>query len=384
MATRRPVLCPNCGSPVKKNGYCSNCHMSLAVLKKAYNTSNYHYNIGYDKAKARDLSGAIESLNTSLRYNKTNVEARNLIGLIYYEMGEVVTALSHWVMSVNYKADNNLAAKWLKELKKDATELENVDQLARKFNQALDYTYRGELDLAIIQLKTAIASNAHFVKGYLLLALLYIKLENYEKARVTLRRVLKIDKANPVAIHYLHEMGDSDENIIHMRAESVENDGLLDDDYLEEAAATSDDIPLVVTSKTRDNSFKNLLRDIVDKSKAKLVKTGEFGEIGFARYSGLYVIVGLVLGVLLLFFVIVPSQKKQLKEENEKIVKTYSEELASKNSTISELESQIDQMKKDAEKEKAKEKENKNPLPDYSNFEHGMSDEDIKDMINGE
>lgn len=383
MATRRPVLCLNCGAPVRKSGYCSGCYMHISVIKKAHNTSDYHYNVGYDKAMARDLSGAIESLNMSLRYNKRNVLARNLIGLIYYEMGEVVIALSHWVMSVNYEAGNNDASTWLKELKKDATELESVDQLAKKYNLALDYAYRGEYDLAIIQLKTAIASNAHFVKGYLLLALLYIKLENYEKARVTLRRVLKIDKANPVAIHYLHEMGDTDENIIHMRSESVENDGLLDEDYLEETTKTGD-IPLAVTSVTRDNSIKNLFRDIIDRSKTKLVKTGELGEIGFARYSGLYVLVGMILGVLLLFFIVVPKQKSKLQEENEKIIKTYSEELASKNSQISELEKQIDQINTDIAKEKEKEKNNKNPLPDYSKFEHGMSDEDIKDMINGE
>ena len=384
MATRRPVLCPNCGARVRKNGYCSGCYMHLSVIKKAYNTSNYHYNVGYDKAMARDLSGAIESLNMALRYNKRNVLARNLIGLIHYEMGEVVVALSHWVMSVNYQETNNDATRFLKELKKDATELENVDQLAKKYNMALDYAYRGEYDLAIIQLKSTIALNAHFVKGYLLLALLYIKLENYEKARVTLRRVLKIDKANPVAIHYLHEMGDTDENIIHMTSESVENDGLLDDDFLEEAAATKGDIPLVVTNVTRDNSLKNLFRDIIDKSKTKLVKTGEFGEIGFARYSGLYVLVGLVLGVFLLYFAVVPAQKKKLKAENEKIIKTYSEELADKNTQISELEKQIDQINTDYAKEKEKEKKNKNPLPDYSSFEHGMSDEDINDLMNGE
>ena len=101
MATRRPVLCSNCGAQVRKSGYCSACYMHIKVLRKAYNTSNYYYNIGYDKAAARDLSGAIESLHMSLRYNKKNVMTRNLLGLIYYETGEVVMALSHWVMSVN-------------------------------------------------------------------------------------------------------------------------------------------------------------------------------------------------------------------------------------------------------------------------------------------
>ena len=90
--TMRPVLCPHCGAQVRKNGYCSECYLPLSMLKKAQNTSNYYYNIGYDRASARDLSGAIESLLQALRYNKRNVPARNLLGLIYYEMGEAVQA----------------------------------------------------------------------------------------------------------------------------------------------------------------------------------------------------------------------------------------------------------------------------------------------------
>ena len=76
--TMRPVLCPHCGAQVRKNGYCSECYLPLSMLKKAQNTSNYYYNIGYDRASARDLSGAIESLLQALRYNKRNVPARNL------------------------------------------------------------------------------------------------------------------------------------------------------------------------------------------------------------------------------------------------------------------------------------------------------------------
>ena len=60
--------------------------------------SNAYYNDALEKAGVRDLSGAIESLKISLRFNKLNIDARNLLGLIYYEMGEVVTALTEWVI----------------------------------------------------------------------------------------------------------------------------------------------------------------------------------------------------------------------------------------------------------------------------------------------
>ena len=130
--TMRPVLCPHCGAQVRKNGYCSECYLPLSMLKKAQNTSNYYYNIGYDRASARDLSGAIESLLQALRYNKRNVPARNLLGLIYYEMGEAVQAMSEWVMSINYQQENNLATKYLKELKKDPARLESNSRTGRR------------------------------------------------------------------------------------------------------------------------------------------------------------------------------------------------------------------------------------------------------------
>lgn len=379
MATKRPVLCPNCGAQIRKNGYCSGCHMPMQVLRKAYNTSDYYYNVGYDKASARDLSGAIESLNMSLRYNKKNVMARNLIGLIYYEMGEIVMALSHWVLSVNYQTTNNLASHYLKELRQDPTQLDNVDQIAKKYNMALGYAQSDDYDLAIIQLKSTLSANPHFVKGYLLLSLIYIQRDNYEKARTTLRRVLKIDKANPVAIHYLHEMGSTDENIIQMRNESVEDDGLFEDDYTEEIAVSEEQ------AKNNGGSIgSQLIKAITDHYKENTVKMGAFGEVRFARYSGLYVIVGLMLGILLLFFVIVPSQKKKLKKENEQLTKEYSEELAVKNASITELKSEIDSLNAQIDNLLNMEVGTDNPVPDYSDIKSGMSDEDLQNMISNE
>ena len=376
--TMRPVLCPHCGAQVRKNGYCSECYLPLSMLKKAQNTSNYYYNIGYDRASARDLSGAIESLLQALRYNKRNVPARNLLGLIYYEMGEAVQAMSEWVMSINYQQENNLATKYLKELKKDPARLESVDQLARKFNMAIQYAHSEDYDLSILQLKSALSDNPHFVKGYLLLALLYIGTDNYEKARVTLRRVLKIDKANSLAVHYLREMGDAEENIIEMRKQNVDNDGLLDDDYLEEIVVTEDGRAPKKIEK------KNLFQEIKAKKDTSVVRTGQFGQVSLAKYSGLYMLLGLVFGVLLFSFFILPGQKKKLRVENEQLIKTYSEELAGKNSTINSLSAEVDSLTKQIDTLQNGAAQGETDLPDYSNVVSGMSDTDLQNMIDKE
>lgn len=376
--TMRPVLCPHCGAQVRKNGYCSECYLPLSMLKKAQNTSNYYYNIGYDRASARDLSGAIESLLQALRYNKRNVQARNLLGLIYYEMGEAVQAMAEWVMSINYQPENNLATKYLKELKKDPARLESVDQLARKFNMAIQYAHSEDYDLAILQLKSALSDNPHFVKGYLLLALLYIGTDNYEKARVTLRRVLKIDKANSLAVHYLREMGDTEENIIEMRKQNVDNDGLLDDDYLEEIVVTEDGRAPKKIEK------KNVFQEIKAKKDTSVVRTGQFGQVSLAKYSGLYMLLGLAFGVLLFGFFILPGQKKKLRVENEQLIKTYSEELAGKNSTIDSLSAEVDSLNKQIETLENGAAQAGEDLPDYSNVVSGMSDTDLQNMIDKE
>ena len=376
--TMRPVLCPRCGAQVRKNGYCSECYLPIKMLRKAQNTSDYYYNTGLDRASARDLSGAIESLLQSLRYNKRNVQARNLLGLIYYEMGEAVQAMSEWVMSINYQPENNLATKYLKELKKDPARLESVDQLARKYNMAIQYAHSEDYDLAILQLKSALSDNPHFVKGYLLLALLYIGTDNYEKARVTLRRVLKIDKANSLAVHYLRGMGDTEENIIEMRKQNVENDGLLDDDYLEEIVVTEDG------QSPKKVEKRNIFQEIKAKKDTSVVRSGDFGQISLAKYSGLYVLLGLVFGGLFFGLFILPGQKKKLRNENEQLIKTYSEELAGKNSTINSQASEIEALTKQVDELQngaAKAGEN---MPDYSKVVSGMSDTDLKNMIEKE
>ena len=46
--------------------------------------SLYWYNDGLKKAKIRDLTGALASLKKSIRFDKYNKDARNLLGLVYY------------------------------------------------------------------------------------------------------------------------------------------------------------------------------------------------------------------------------------------------------------------------------------------------------------
>ena len=73
--------------------------------------SNYWYNDGLKKANIRDMSGAVTSLRRSLQYNRGNVAARNLLGLVYYGRGDVIEALVEWILSKNFQAEDNIVAQ---------------------------------------------------------------------------------------------------------------------------------------------------------------------------------------------------------------------------------------------------------------------------------
>ena len=109
--------CMNCKSVVDVGmEICPNCGFNLRVQRKCFSLSNMYYNLGLDKAEIRDLSGAIDMLRRSLKFNKYNIHARNLLGLVYFETGEAVAALSEWIISKNIMPENNVATEYIATL----------------------------------------------------------------------------------------------------------------------------------------------------------------------------------------------------------------------------------------------------------------------------
>ena len=128
--------------------------------------SNYWYNDGIKRAEIRDMSGAIASLRRSLQYNRANVAAMNLLGLVYYGRGDVVEALVEWIISKNVKPHDNIANYYISKVQETPGELEQINQAVKKYNQSLQYAAQGGEDLAILQLKKAVAAHPSYVKAY--------------------------------------------------------------------------------------------------------------------------------------------------------------------------------------------------------------------------
>ena len=280
--------------------------------------SNRFYNEGLEKASVRDMTGAINSLRDSLKFNKNNIDARNLLGLIYYETGEVVPALSEWVISKNLKAEDNIADSYMDMVRNNPSELETINQTIKKFNIALNYCHQDSLDLAVIQLKKVLSLNSKFIKAHLLLALLYLKNGNWDRAKIESQKALKLDSGSVLAKRYLKE-ADS----MLLPGES----GKLVSDV---AAAESDDV-------IRYNSGNEMIIQPIKKS-------------AISRSNSIWgILLGIVLGVAVACFLILPQRVQSINSSNQEKIAKISEESDSKSAQIVEQEQQITKLQQQIE-----------------------------------
>lgn len=199
------MICYNCGCNLSEHDFCTACGADVSIYKRIIHISNHFYNEGLAKARIRDLSGAIESLHQCLKFNKNHVEARNLLGLVYFETGEVVAALSEWVISKNLRPKKNIADDYISMVQSNPTRLDTINQTIKKYNQALAYCETDGLDLAVIQLKKVLSLNPKFIRARQLLALLYLNSEEFEKARSELLKCLEVDQGSLRTRRYLAE-----------------------------------------------------------------------------------------------------------------------------------------------------------------------------------
>lgn len=274
--------------------------------KLAYQ-SNYWYNDGLKKANIRDLSGAIVSLRRSLQYNRENVVARNLLGLVYYGRGEVVEALVEWIISKNLKSYENIANYYIKKVQETPSELEAVNQAIHKYNQCLVYCQQNGEDLAIIQLKKVIAAHPNFLKAHQLLALLYLHTEQYAKARQLLRRAHKMDITNEITLSYMHEL-------TQIRSQKV--------------AKLKEEKEQTVTYNLGNET-------IIQPVSASLKDNA-------AVLTIINIVIGVVVGAAVVWFLIAPAVNQKRNEAANKNIVSLSEEIDSRDTQIETLKKELE------------------------------------------
>ena len=168
--------------------------------------SKDYYNRGLERAKLNDLSGAAVYLKKSLIYDKYRTEARNLLGLIFYESGETADAIVQWVVSINLDPRDNDADRYLDEIQRKPGVLSEASALVRRFNQALEIAQNGGEDFAMVELSDITRKKPNYIKAQLLLAILYMQAGEHIKAGKALMAVLDIDRNHPQATILMDEV----------------------------------------------------------------------------------------------------------------------------------------------------------------------------------
>lgn len=314
--------CFNCGSVLSETDYCNSCGVDVKIYKKIIKLSNRYYNIGLLKAQNRDLSGAAEVLKRSIRLDKKNTDARNLLGLVYFEMGEVVQALAEWVISKNFQPEKNLADDYIRTIQSNPGKFDTINQSIKKFNMALSYADQGSDDLAIIQLKKVLAMNSNLVKGYQLITLLYIRTEEYDKARKMIQKALKVDTCNPVSLRYLKEI----ESKRPVREEPVEK---------KEAKVQRE--PAGDTNREYLSGY-----DVI-------IPASTYKEPSSGAMTVINVIIGILIGAAAVYFLVTPAKVESAKTSFNQRISNYSEKITKLEGDKTDLNNQIETLKQEKE-----------------------------------
>lgn len=318
------MRCYQCNSPLTDEDFCVKCGADVTVYKMVAKTSNSYYNLGLAKAQVRDLTGAVNCLKTSLRLNKNNIKARNLLGLVYFEMGEIVEALTQWVISRNLKPEKNAASVYIRKIQSNQNKFEAMNQTIKKFNLALKHAKSQNYDLAVIQLKKILATNPRMIKAQQLLALLLMKDGDYGRAKRYLKQSLKIDKNNTISQKYLYE--------IELQ------------EY--ELAKDSTDTFLPKKKKTITDNKPLSGNDVI-------VPPTTYKEPSNGAITVINILVGVLIGAAIIWFLIMPASLQSQMQEYNKTLTNYSEQLSNSSAEITSLKAQVDKLTADNEELKS-------------------------------
>ena len=300
------MKCYRCGATLTQHDFCTACKCDVRQYKLIIEASNRKYNEGLEKAQIRDLTGAVTALKQSLKLNKEHVDARNLLGLIYFEMGEVVSALGEWIISKNLQPNKNIASDYISRLQNNQSRLDTYNQAIHKYNTALDLCHQGSDDLAIIQLKKIVSLNPNHIKSNLLLALLYMEQEHWDKAYPILKRVTHIDHGNTQAQRYLRE--------------------------------------ITRMTKQKSNKAKPKTKDSVvryERDNEIIIQPAEVIEPNTGKGTLLGFVIGFLLGMAIIFFLIMPGRLQDVRSELEENIRIANENREAQSATIASLESRL-------------------------------------------
>ena len=296
-----------------------------------------------DRAESRDLYGASILLKKALAFNNKNINARNLLGLIFYEEGAVTEAIVQWLISRDMlKNEGNPANEYLVKVQEDE-DTEKFFQSVKLYNAALDDVKYDRSDLAKLKLNKAIELNEHNVKAMMLLSLILLQMEDHIRAGAYLLKCQKIDKGNQFV----------NEHMEYVLKNTKKNE---------------------VKEKRIQNiySIKKLEADDAILPK-RYIKLSENQKV-------IFVLIGIIIGALSYSLLIMPHNNTSAALSNQNEVIRYAELVNDQNKIIRDITIENNQLKTDYEdastKLKAYEDQNKVFTSQYETLNSIISDFD--------
>ena len=239
---------------------------------------------------------------------------------MYYGRGDVVEALVEWILSKNFQSQDNIANYYIHKVQEVPGELEEINQAVKRFNQGLAYARQSGEDLAIIQLKKAIASHPGYVKAYQLLALLYLKNEQYTNARKALRIAHRLDTTDSFTLRYMHELN----QIRKSRVVKVKENEKQDEQTV-----------------TYNIGNETIIQPV---------------SSNYKEHSGLHtilnIVMGVVVGVAVMWFLVMPAVNSARQKELNKQTVEFSDKIATQEAQIGALKTELEEYRSTSEESK--------------------------------
>lgn len=299
------MRCFHCQAQLTRQDVCLKCGTDVRLYKKIIYSADHLYNLGLEKANQRDLTAARNYLRQCLQLYKEHIQARNLLGLVYYELGEPAEAIREWVLSENFQPEDNPASEYLHRMEKD---MSAIGGSIKRYNQALIYLNLNSRDLALIQMKQLMGRSYQMLRAKQLMALLYMQDGYFNRAQKLLRQCNKTDRGDPTTRRYIQA--------------------------LEERRAVG-----------KDSSIRQAVVDAVETPReADVIIPQNNREYGSYFMFVLYIMIGLILGAGLVYYIVVPTVRRQEQEKNRTVLESYESSMSVLRGEIVDYTADIDRL----------------------------------------
>lgn len=300
------MRCFHCQAQLTRQDVCLKCGTDVRLYKKIIYSADRLYNLGLEKANQRDLTAARNYLRQCLQLYKEHIQARNLLGLVYYELGEPAEAIREWALSENFQMENNPASEYLRRMEKD---MSAIGGSIKRYNQALIYLELNSRDLALIQMKQLMGRSYQMLRAKQLMALLYMQDGYFNRAQKLLRQCSRIDRGNPTTRRYIQA--------------------------LEERKAVG-----------KDSSIRQAVVDAVETPReSDVIIPQNNREYGSYFMFVLYIMIGLLLGAGLVYYIVVPTVRRQEQAKNRTALESYEDNMSALRGEIVDYTADVSRLK---------------------------------------